>query len=33
VFGRLERRSDVEIAVRGLCPLIQAFDMATSLRF
>jgi uncharacterized glyoxalase superfamily protein PhnB len=27
------RRNDVTIAMRGLCPLLQVFDMATSLRF
>jgi glyoxylase I family protein len=34
VLGRLlGRRSEVGIAVRGLCPLIQVFDMPTSLHF
>jgi catechol 2,3-dioxygenase-like lactoylglutathione lyase family enzyme len=32
-LGRLERRGEVGIAVRGLCPLIQVFDMPTSLHF
>src|SRR5512144_989870 len=27
------RRSDVAIAIRGLCPLIQVFDMPASLHF
>jgi catechol 2,3-dioxygenase-like lactoylglutathione lyase family enzyme len=27
------REDDVTIAIRGLCPLIQVFDMPTSLRF
>jgi glyoxylase I family protein len=31
--GRLRRRNEVAIAIRGLCPLIQVFDMPTSLRF
>jgi glyoxylase I family protein len=32
VFGRSEE-VDVGLAIRGLCPLIQVFDMPTSLRF
>ncbi len=31
MFGR--RRFEMEINMRGLCPLIQVFDMGNSLRF